>query len=138
MTSQKRAQFDPITGKRLRARAGRPWKALRAYVVEREMAVFGKVCCYECGRNVTGLSPVSDYNVDHILPKSLDFDTLEYECGNVDILCFRCNNGKDANRLDADREIEVLTEIASKNAQMGRTQTPVATLLGMFPRTAAR
>lgn len=132
MTS-KRLQFDPETGKRLRARAGRPWKALRAYVVEREMAVFGKVCCYECGRNVTGGSPVTDYNVDHVIPKSLDFDTLEYEAGNVDVLCFRCNNVKDADRLTATREIEVLTEIAEKNAQMGKAQTPVATLLAMFP-----
>jgi 5-methylcytosine-specific restriction endonuclease McrA len=134
MTS-KRLQFDPTTGKRLRARAGRPWKMLRAYTWERELACNGgTVRCYQCQKDVTNGSPVTDYNVDHVIPKSLDFDTLEYEAGNVDILCFSCNNAKDADRLPVAREREVLAEVARKNALMGRSQTPVETLLATFPR----
>ena len=136
MSSQKRAQFDS-NGKRLRARAGRPWKNLRAYCWTRELACNGgTVRCYLCDADVTGAS-TSEFNVDHILPKSLDFDALEYEAGNVDILCFRCNNVKDADRLDAAKELAVLTEVARKNALMGRDQTTVADLLRQFPNPGA-
>ena len=135
MTS-KRLQFDPTTGKRLRARAGRPWLKLRQYCQMRDETIDGGLFCYECKCDLTGTAPGA-FNVDHILPKSLDFDTLEYEAGNVAILCFTCNNRKDSDRLPADREVQVLTEVARRNALMGKAQTPVATLLAQFPHPGA-